>query len=274
MLAAAVIVFREVLEAALIVSVILAATKGLENRLKMIFGGVAAGLIGSGIVAFFTSELSDAFSGFGQEMFHAGIMFTVVALLTWHIVWMQKHGREMVCEMKEVGAAVLSGRKPFFALTLVVTLAVLREGSEVVLFIQGMLASGVMRDVLGGLALGLGTGILAGWMLYIGFLKLSLKHLFSTTNMVLMLIAAGMAARGADKLIQAGIIPSLYENVWDSSAILPESSLPGQFLTALIGYIAQPNAMQLLFYAATVAAILLMLRMQKSQPLPAKIKLN
>ncbi len=273
MFAAAVIVFREVLEAALIVSVILAATKGVHDRLKMIFGGIVAGCIGSGIVALFTAQLSNTFSGFGQELFHAAIMFTVVGLLGWHIIWMQKHGREMVCEMREVSAEVVAGRKSLFALAIVVTLAVLREGSEVVLFIQGMMVSGEMQSVLGGLLLGIGTGMLAGWLLYIGFLKLSLKHLFSTTNIVLMLIAAGMAARGADKLIQAGFIPSLYDNVWDSSAILPESSIPGQFLTALVGYIAQPNAMQLVFYVATVAVILLVLRGQKNQGLPVKIKL-
>jgi high-affinity iron transporter len=273
MLAAAIIVFREVLEAALIVSVILAATKGLQGRLKMIFGGVGAGIIGSCIVALFTAQLSDAFSGFGQELFHAAIMFTVVGLLAWHIVWMQKHGREMVCEMKEIGAEVMAGKKSLFALAAVVALAVLREGSEIVLFIQGMMASGAMQDVMGGLVLGIACGSLAGWLLYIGFLKLSLKHLFSTTNIVLMLIAAGMAARGADKLIQAGVIPSLYDNVWDSSSVLPEASLPGQFLTALVGYIAQPSAMQIVFYVTTVAAILLMLRLQKGQSIPAKIKL-
>lgn len=270
MFAAAIIVFREVLEAALIVSVILAATKGVDNRLKMIFGGVGAGIIGSFIVALFTTQLSNAFSGFGQELFHAAIMFSVVGLLSWHIIWMQKHGREMVCEMKEVGAAVVAGRKSLFALTAVVALAVLREGSEVVLFLQGMAAAGDVQNVMGGLLLGLATGIGAGWLLYLGFLKLSLKHLFSTTNIVLMLIAAGMAARGADKLIQAGFLPSLYDNVWDSSAVLPEASLPGQFLTALVGYIAQPNAMQLVFYGVTVAAILILLRMQK-QAKPIKV---
>mgnify|MGYP003386158380 CR=1 FL=1 len=273
MFAAAVIVFREVLEAALIVSVILAATKGVQNRLKMIAGGILAGIIGSGIVAAFTAQLSNSFSGFGQELFQAGIMFTVVGLLAWHIIWMQQHGREMVCEMKEAGAAVVAGTKSLLALAVVIALAVLREGSEIVLFVQGMMASGTMQDVLGGLMLGLVTGILAGWLLYIGFLKLSLKHLFSSTNILLMLIAAGMAARGADKLVQAGFIPSLYDNVWDTSAILSESSVPGQFLSALIGYIAQPSAMQIVFYVATVVAISLMLRMQKQQRHLAKIKL-
>ncbi len=269
MFAAALIVFREVLEAALIVSVILAATKGVHNRLRMIFSGVVAGCMGSLIVALFTTQLSNAFSGFGQELFHAFIMFAVVGLLSWHIIWMQRHGREMVIEMKEVGAAVAAGKKSLFALAAVVALAVLREGSEVVLFLQGMAASGDVQNLMGGLVLGIAAGVTAGWLLYIGFLKLSLKHLFSATNVVLMLIAAGMAARGADKLIQAGMLPSLYDNVWDSSAILPESSLPGQFLTALVGYIAQPNAMQLVFYGVTVAGILILWRLQKN-PAPTK----
>jgi high-affinity iron transporter len=271
MFAAAVIVFREVLEAALIVSVILAATKSVQNRLKMIWGGVAAGCVGSCVVALFTAQLSNAFSGNGQEIFHAVIMFTVVGLLAWHIIWMQQHGREMVSEMKTVGAAVTSGEKPLFALAAVVGLAVLREGSEVVLFIQGMMASGAVHDVMAGFGLGLGAGVLIGGLLYVGFVKLSLKHLFSTTNIVLMLIAAGMAARGAQKLIQADLIPSLYDSVWDSSVMLPESSLMGQLLSALIGYIEQPNAMQIIFYVATVLAITLLLQAKK-QPQTSNVK--
>jgi high-affinity iron transporter len=273
MLAAAVIVFREVLEAALIVSVILAATQGVKDRLKMISGGIIAGCIGSAVVALFTSQLSDAFSGIGQELFQAAVLFAVVGLLSWHIIWMQQHGRELVTEMKQVGAAVVAGTKPMIVLAVVIALAVLREGSEIVLFMQGMMSSSSITDVAGGFVIGLGCGLIAGWLLYIGFLKLSLKHLFSTTNIVLMLIAAGMAARGASKLIQAGLIPSLHDNVWDMSAVLPESSLPGQFLSALIGYIEQPNAMQLIFYGMTVLTISLFLYGQKNRKLPAKIKL-
>ncbi|NDE89821.1 MAG: iron permease [Alphaproteobacteria bacterium] len=269
MLGIAVIVFREVLEAALIVSVILAATRGVHNRLAMIGGGVAAGCIGSWIVAFFTAQLSNAFAGNGQELLHAGIMFTVVGLLAWHVIWMQSHGREMVHEMKDIGAAVVAGKKPLLALAIVVALAVLREGSEVVLFVQGMMASGAQQDVAVGFVLGLFTGVLIGAFLYAGFVKLSLKHLFSTTNIVLILIAAGMAARGSDKLIQAGFIPSLYDRVWDSSALLPETSVPGQLLSALVGYIAQPNAMQLVFYGVTVTCISALLYMQKK---PAVVK--
>lgn len=263
MLAVAVIVFREVLEAALIVSVILAATKGVAGRLRLIAGGVLAGVLGACVVAFFTGELSAMFAGNGQELFQALVMFTVVGLLGWHVVWMQQHGRELVCEMKSACAAVVAGEKPLMVLATVVALAVLREGSEVVLFVQGMLASGAVADVMLGFTLGLGAGLFFGAMLYWGFVRLSVKHLFTTTNIVLMLIAAGMAARGAEKLVAAGYIPSLSERVWDTSAVLPESSLPGQLLSALIGYIAEPSGVQLLFYGVTVLGISLLLWMQK-----------
>jgi len=139
MLAAALIVFREVLEAALIVSVIMAATKGVAHRLRFIFGGIGAGVAGAFALAFFTAQLSESFSGNGQELFSALILFSVVGLLGWHIIWMQKHGRELASTMRQVGDDVRGGRKSLMVLATVVGLAVLREGAEIVLFTQGML---------------------------------------------------------------------------------------------------------------------------------------
>lgn len=264
MLATAVVVFREVLEAALIVSVILAATKGVAHNAVYISGGVLAGLIGSWLVAFFTGQLAASFEGNGQELFNAGVMFTVVLLLTWHIVWMQRHGRQLVQEMKDVGAEVRTGHKSLLVLGMVVALAVLREGAEVVLFMQGLAASGQVGNMLGGLALGAALGVAAGGVLYLGFLKLPVGKLFTSTNFLLMLIAAGMAARGAGVLIQAGFIPSLQDPVWDTSAILSDGSALGKFFGALVGYIAAPSAMQLLFYGLTLVTITLLIKLQKT----------
>lgn len=275
MFAAALVVFREVLEAALIVCVILAATKGVKKRGLYIFFGCMAGAVGSVLLALFTSEISGAFEGMGQELFGALVMFLVVGLLAWHIVWMQRHGRELVAEMKSVGAAVASGKKPLFILSSAVCLAVLREGGEVVLFLAGMASSGMDQfTILGGLAFGLASGIAAGAIVYWGFMRLPLGTLFNATNILLLLIAAGMAARGAGKLIQAGILPALHEPVWDTSAFLPEKSLPGEFLGTLVGYMAAPSAMQLIFYAVTVAVIVALLLAEKGKPVPDKVPLQ
>lgn len=271
MLATAVVVFREVLEAALIVTVILAATKGVRRNVFYIAGGVGTGIFGSWLVAFFTNQLASAFEGNGQDLFNAGVMFAVVALLTWHIVWMQRHGRQLVAEMKEVGFEVRTGHKSLMVLGAVVALAVLREGSEVVLFMQGLAASGQMGNMLGGFVLGTALGVAAGCVLYLGFLKLSVSKLFTSTNFLLMLIAAGMAARGAGLLIQAGYIPALQDPVWDTSAILSDGSTLGKFLGALIGYIAAPSAMQMLFYGLTLIGITLLIKWQRaSTPVKAQ----
>lgn len=263
MLAAALIVFREVLEAALIVSVILAATHGVRHRLAYISGGVAAGVAGSFAVALSTNALASAFNGTGQELFGAAILFSVVGLLTWHIVWMQRHGRELVCEMKAVGHAVHTGEKSLLVLAAVVALAVLREGAEIVLFMHGMMESSPLSEVLSGFALGLAGGAAAGAVIYWGFLKIPVGKLFASTNILLMLIAAGMAARGCSKLIQAGYLPPLQDPLWDTSHILSERSMAGEFLSALVGYMDQPNGMQMIFYVATLAAIAAMMRGQK-----------
>src|SRR6185312_14549928 len=142
MLAALIIVFREVFEAGLIVGIILAVTRSVPQRGLWITGGVAGGVLGACIVAMFAGLLSEAFAGSGQELFNATILLIAVVMLTWHNVWMSRHGRELAAEIKAAGEAVVAGRSSLAALAIVVGIAVLREGSEVVLFLYGILANG------------------------------------------------------------------------------------------------------------------------------------
>lgn len=138
MLAVAVIVFREVVEAALVVGVVLAASHGVVGRTWSVAGGIAAGVLGAAIVAAFTGEIAAALDGIGQELFNAAILFGAVIMLGWHNVWMHRHGREMAAEARSIGAEVRAGARPLYALAFLVGLAVLREGSEVVLFVYGV----------------------------------------------------------------------------------------------------------------------------------------
>src|SRR5260370_32800816 len=160
MLAALLIVFREVLEAGLIVGIVLAATRGIAGRGAWIAGGIGAGVLGAGLVAIFAGALSDAFSGSGQEVFNAGILSIAVIMLGWHNIWMARHGREVAQQMVAMGRAVALGARSLLALAVVVMAAVLREGAEVVLFLYGIAASS-REDwpvVLLGGALGIGCG--------------------------------------------------------------------------------------------------------------------
>jgi FTR1 family protein len=256
MLASAIIVFREVLEAALIVGIVLAATRGISRRGRWVVAGIAAGIVGAVLAAAFATSISELASGMGQEAFNAGILFLAVVMLGWHNVWMSRHGRAMARDMKAVGSAVAAGERPLYVLAIVVGLAVLREGSEVVLFLYGIAASGGSPVALvTGSALGVVLGAVAGAALYLGLLKIPTAKLFTVTGWMILLLAAGMAAQGAGFLVQAGVLPPLGDALWDTSDVLSERSLVGQVLHTLIGYIAQPAGIQVLFYAATVAVI-------------------
>src|SRR5262249_42786608 len=140
MLATAIIVFREVLEAALIVSIVLAASTGAPGRGRWVSGGVAAGVVAPGLVARFAESIADAVSGIGQELFNATILLLAVGMLGWHIIWMSRHGRELAASARAIGKAVISGSRPLYVLAVVCGLAVLRQGSETVLFLYPLAA--------------------------------------------------------------------------------------------------------------------------------------
>src|SRR5947207_15663448 len=131
MLAALIIVFREVFEAGLIIGIVLAVTRAVTGRGWWISAGVLGGVLGACIVALFTGKLSEAFEGAGQELFNAAILGLAVAMLTWHNVWMARHGREMAGEMRAAGEAVAHGPKSLAALAIVAGVAVLRQGLHV-----------------------------------------------------------------------------------------------------------------------------------------------
>ena len=142
MLGTALIVFREVLEAALIVGIVSAATRGIPGRGRWIATGLALGLVGSIAVAFGAELLANLAEGMGQELFNATILGIAVVMLAWHNIWMSIHGRELSDNAKKVGGDIRSGAKELSVLAVVVLIAVLREGSETVLFLYGIAISG------------------------------------------------------------------------------------------------------------------------------------
>jgi high-affinity iron transporter len=253
MLAIWILVFREVLEAAMIVSVVAAATRGVEGRWRWIGSGLALGCAGAGIVAMFAGRLADAMSGMGQEWFNAGVLLAATAMIGWHVVWMARHGRALALEAGRYGDDVSSGRRPLTALMLVVAIAILREGSEVVLFSYGMFAGGSgSGDLLAGGLLGLASGIAAGVAMYAGLLKIPMRHFFRATNGLLILLAAGLTAAAVGFLTQADVLPTLANPIWDTTRLLSDDAWFGRTLHALVGYTARPSGMQVLSYLSIV----------------------
>jgi high-affinity iron transporter len=262
-LATLLIVFREVFEAGLVIGIVMAVTSAVPGRTIWIAGGVAAGVLGACVVALFTSGLSELFSGSGQEIFNAAILGFAVLMLTWHNVWMSRHGREMVAELRAAGEAVVAGSKSLLALAIVVAIAVLREGSEVVLFLYGVAASqgGASWSMVGGGFIGLILGSLVCLMTYLGLITIPTRYLFSVTSALIALLAAGMAAQAIAFLEQANILTALDETVWDTSWLVSDSSYLGRALHTLIGYVDQPTAMQVVVYTATLATIIILMKL-------------
>jgi high-affinity iron transporter len=252
-----IIVFREAMEAGLIVGIVLAATEGVRGRGRWIAGGIAAGVVGASLVAAFAAALSNAFEGAGQEVFTAAILCFAVVMLGWHILWMSRHARAMAAEVREVGQAVRLGQRSLAALAVVVAVAVMREGSEVVLFLYGIVAAthtAPLALTIGGVG-GLALACVTSWLLYRGLVIIPLHRLFRVTNGLIALLAAGMAGQAAAILHSADLLPGWGEQLWNTSFILADDSFVGRSLHALVGYSARPSGVQLAAWLATLLVL-------------------
>ena len=274
MISALIIVFREVIEAGLIVGIVLAATRGVPHRGRAVVLGVIAGVLGACLVAAFAGELSNLFQGSGQEFFNAAILALAVAMLTWHNVWMASHGREMARELKAAGHQVRTGERTLMALSIVVGVAVLREGSEVVLFLYGIAAQGGTSagGMVAGGALGLVAGALVSGLMYFGLLTIPAGRLFQVTSGLITLLAAGMAAQAVLFLQNGGWLEVFTATVWDTSWLVKEDSITGRLLHTLVGYSQAPNGAQLIAYGATILVILVLMRLIPQGNRASKVK--
>ncbi|MBX5453980.1 MAG: FTR1 family protein [Acidobacteriia bacterium] len=275
MLGAAVITFREVIEAGLIVGIVLAASHGVVGRGRVVSAGIALGVLGAALLAAFADQLNAAFVGSGQELFQAAILLAAVVMLAWHNIWMASHGRAMAREMRALGTDVSEGRRPVRMLGMVVGIAVLREGSEVVLFLYGIAAAGGVSGlgILGGGVIGLAGGVLVAALMYRGLLAIPAGRLFAVTGWLITLLAAGMASQAVVFLQQGGYAAILAEPLWDTRWLLAEDSILGRLAHTLVGYTDQPDGLQLLAYGATILAITMLARTVRASHQRAQARL-
>ena len=274
MLGALIIVFREVIEAGLIVGIVMAATRGAPHAGRWVMLGIAGGLAGAALMAVFAEKIANAMAGIGQEMFNAGVLALAVVMLAWHNIWMARHGRELAAELRSVGQSVVEGDRSMAALAVVVGVAVLREGSEVVLFLYGVAVSGgeTAASLITGGAFGLLAGVVLSVVTFAGLVRIPSHYLFGVTTTLITLLAAGLAAQCVAFLQQAGVVDALAQTAWDTSAILSDKSLFGRVLHTLVGYSDQPSAMQVVVYVATLIVIVMATRLVGSAPPPAQTR--
>jgi len=255
MLATAVIVFRESLEAALFIGIVAAATRGVSGRGRWLGGGVMAGAAGAIVLALLADRIASWADGVGQDLVNVVILGAAFLMLAWHGIWGAQHGREAAAEAQRMGATVREqGRAPLI-LAAVCALAVLREGAETVLFVMGVSTGDGGASPWPGILLGLAAGTGVGGLLYFGLSRIPLRRVMGVTQALILVVTASVASQLAKALAQAGTIQVLTEPLWDSSDWLAPDSALGALLHALAGYEAQPTGLQLLFYIGTLAGI-------------------
>lgn len=243
---------REGLEAALIIGILLAALKKLDRKSLnyVVWRGVFAAAVVSLVAGLALTWLDAEIKGRPEEILEGTIMIAAAALLTWMIFWMRRQApflqKRLEAEVRQASASPDSQRAIFW----LAFLAVGREGFELVLFlIAAQMASGAAQTLLGA-AIGLSSAVALGWMLFATSKRLSLRHFFSVTSILLVLFAAGLVAHGIHELNEAGVIPAVIEHLWDFNHILNEKYFFGQLLTALFGYNANPSLTEVLAYLA------------------------
>jgi high-affinity iron transporter len=258
MFATALIVFRESLEAALLVGIVAAATRGVPGRARWLSAGVGAGVLGAIALAALASRLSAWLDGLGQDVVNIGVLSLALTMLLWHCIWVTTHAGEMATDARHLGQSVHDGRRTPWALLVAVALAVLREGAETVLFVSGSLTGAGTTAPASAMAfgsLGLITGAGVGVVIYAGLARVPARHIFSVTNLLVALLAGSLASQLARALAQAGFLEIGISPLWDTTRLLAGDSALGTLLHALVGYDARPSAAQLVAYATVLLAI-------------------
>lgn len=248
--AAFLVALREGIEAALIVSILLAYLKkiGATGERYLIWWGAALAIAASVLVGSVIFAVGAEFEGEAEEVFEGLVTLTAVGVLTWMIFWMRRQGARVRSELQErVDTALLTGGLALAALAFV---AVLREGIETALFIFAAakgtaVETGGVGGQLIGATLGLAAAVVLGVLLYRGGLRLNLRSFFRITGLLLIVVAAGLFAFALHELQEAGWLPILAGTAFDVSGTLPDDSGVGGILRAIFGYQANPTWLEL-----------------------------
>jgi high-affinity iron transporter len=200
MLAPLVITFREGLEAALIVAVVLAYVRQVQaaGAARRVWLGVAAAIAASAAVGGLLVLTGGELTGSSEALFEAGVMLAAVAVLTATIIWMQRQAATQGVRLqRDVDAALAVGGGALFWLAF---LGVAREGVETSLFLMTAPGeTGPVAVVAGGLA-GLGLAAAVGYAVYRGGRRLPLRAFFTATNVVLVGFAVYLVWRAVAEL--------------------------------------------------------------------------
>lgn len=270
MLANFLIGLREGLEAALVVSILVAYLVRLNRRdqLRYVWWGVAiAASVSLALGAILTlGPMGLSFQA--TEIIGGTLSIIAVGLITWMILWMGKTARTLRRDLEErMEKAIAVGGTAVMTMALI---AVGREGLETALFLwAGITAAGSSAGPIVGAVIGLATATALGFALYRGAVKINLRAFFQYTGLFLVIVAAGVLAYGTGDLQEANVIAGLGSHAWDITHILPPTSWYGSVLQGIFGISANPTVVQVIVWAAyAIPVMVIFVRMSFAKPAP------
>jgi high-affinity iron transporter len=255
-MAAALLSFREGLEAALIVGIILSylAKAGQSRQARLVWAGVLSAAAASVLSAAMLTSFGAEMAGPAEQIFEGATMLAAAVILTWMVFWMQDHGGQVKGKLEErvSGASASGGRWALFSLAFV---SVLREGIELALFlVAAVFATSAAQTIMGAVA-GLAAAVVVGWLFFAGTRRLNLRRFFAVTSVLLLIFAAGLLARSVGEFQEAGLLPSLVDHVWSTQSFVSSQSTLGEILGALFGYTDSPSLLQVLVYVGYLSVV-------------------
>jgi len=254
------IVWRESLEAALIVGVLLTylGRSGQRSGVAYVWAGTLLAVVAALACGVASNDAASHLDADLQELLQAGILFLAVAVLTWMILWMHRNAGGLGGDLRRKADAALA-RGRLIGLATIAFAAVFREGLETVLFLWGVLVQRTDLTVLPFIGAGLAGAALAvvtAWLFFRGFQFLSLRRFFRVTGVLLLLVAAGLLMSAVNKLIGLGYLSPVAAQVWNTAWLVRDDSPVGAFLGALVGYRSRPSLAEVLAFAAYVPLML------------------
>jgi high-affinity iron transporter len=236
-----------------------------------VWSGVAVALGASVVLAIVLQMLGADFEGRTEQIFEGVTMFLAVAILTYMVFWMRYQGHYLRQALEQEVKAAVSGQQGW-ALTGLAFFAVFREGVETVLFLSaaGFAAEG--NGALWGGLLGLAIAVVLGWLIFNTSIRIPLRRFFDVTSLLLLFFAAGLMAHGVHEFEEAGLLPPLVAPLWDINPILPENSLVGSFLKAILGYNGNPSLLEVFSYLVYWIAVLAGVRWWLARVVPRSVE--
>jgi high-affinity iron transporter len=259
----AIIIFRECLEIALLLGVILASTSHIKNSRIYVIMGAMTGIVLASIFAFFIRTVTIVYGTYGDEIFDSSVILLTAVIISWTVVWMQGYTQKIKNNLGKLAEKIITNNASKTLLVAIVASTIFREGAEIILLVYGISSASLSAsEYVIGLVIGSISGFIVGVVIYTGLIKLAGKYIFKVSTILLILIAAGLASEAAGILTSVGVIEMYRETLWDTSWLIDNNSIVGKLLHITVGYDSKPNGMQIIFYLSSIMFTLTMMKIR------------